>query len=372
MFGINDAITDLKIKERTIFKILYSMNSHPVSMPGYAGEEARCYILLFSEGPNLSSFIGFYLSRVDRKFFYSYSSNPFPFEAAKDVEEEARAFADDMGFLLDEINVSGMAADDRNQWIEEQFIFGYRKPEIVEGGNESPMREPDAPEKTGVTGQPPPAMQAAKPQPEIPVQEMFIEVIPAAPQAPEPPPALQPFQPAPHQLPQQQPGQPPQGYPAYPPDLPPQQPAPGYPPEQQAYPPAYPPYPPAQQPTPERPPETMTPMDRLEPPEPDHPENLPPKPSQKPAPPLRGPVKKKAVPQTAPARPAPVARAAEALPDELEYDAPEARPRSLFEEAIKEGVVKPPRPKPAKPAVHGPNGVVSRDKEALARLLASF
>ena len=33
MFSLNDTITDLKVKERSIFKILYSMNSHPVAMP---------------------------------------------------------------------------------------------------------------------------------------------------------------------------------------------------------------------------------------------------------------------------------------------------------------------------------------------------
>jgi hypothetical protein len=47
------------------------------------------------------------------------------------------------------------------------------------------------------------------------------------------------------------------------------------------------------------------------------------------------------------------------------------RPPSVFEEALKEGVVKPPKPKAAK-AARTAAGVVSRDKEALARLLSSF
>jgi hypothetical protein len=47
------------------------------------------------------------------------------------------------------------------------------------------------------------------------------------------------------------------------------------------------------------------------------------------------------------------------------------RPVSVFEEALREGVVKPPKPKASK-AIRSTTGVVTRDKEALARLLASF
>src|SRR5512139_400308 len=132
MFTINIEITNLKVKERSIYKMLYSMNSPQVATPELSVEEARCYVLFFSEGPNLSAYIGLYLPRTDRKIFYAYTSNPFPFEAAADVEAEATTFAEDMGFLLDEISVTGMPVEDRNRWIEEQYIFGYKKPELPE------------------------------------------------------------------------------------------------------------------------------------------------------------------------------------------------------------------------------------------------
>jgi len=137
MFIINNSLTDLKVKERNIYKILYSMNSPHVATPELSVEEARCYVLFFSEGQNLSAYIGLYLPRTGRKIFYAYASNPFPFEAGPDVEVEATGFAEDMGFLLDEISVSGMPLDDRNRWIEEQYIFGYKKPESEEEAGEA-------------------------------------------------------------------------------------------------------------------------------------------------------------------------------------------------------------------------------------------
>jgi hypothetical protein len=61
----------------------------------------------------------------------------------------------------------------------------------------------------------------------------------------------------------------------------------------------------------------------------------------------------------------------EEVPVEMESAPAPRRPPSLFEEALKEGVVKPPKPKAAK-SVRSAGGVVSRDREALARLLSSF
>jgi hypothetical protein len=47
------------------------------------------------------------------------------------------------------------------------------------------------------------------------------------------------------------------------------------------------------------------------------------------------------------------------------------KPEDLFQEAVRQGVVKPPKPKPSQ-AVGSPARGITRDKEALARLLASF
>jgi len=56
---------------------------------------------------------------------------------------------------------------------------------------------------------------------------------------------------------------------------------------------------------------------------------------------------------------------------EIEAEPVQQRPSKVFEEALREGVVKPPKPKTSK-AARSTSGVVTRDKEALARLLASF
>jgi len=345
MFSIDQNITDLKVKERNVFKILYSMNSHPVAMPGYASEEARCYILFFSEGQNLSSFIGLYLPQVDKKFFYRYASNPFPFEGGKDVEDEARAFAEEMGFLLDEINIAGMAAEDRNTWIEEQLIFGYRQPESAEPGEEAeePIAEPEQEQELPVEpAVPAPSMEAEAEAPAA------VEVVFEEPSAPQPT-SVSPPQPEAAQQQQEMPQQP-------------------YPLQQ-----------PLSQGTPVSQPVPIPPVAEhvVEPPVQEHvvePAEEQPKLKPEPAAPPQPKIPAKKKPPLPPvrSRTSVVAQAEEELPVEVAYEMEAPRSRSLFEEAIKEGVVKPLKPKAVKAPVHSPTGIVTRDKEALARLLASF
>jgi hypothetical protein len=433
MFTISDTLTDLKVKERSIFKMLYSMNSPQVATPDSSVEEARCYVLFFSEGPNLSAYIGLYLPRIDRKMFYAYSSNPFPFEAAPDVEVEAAGFAEDMGFLLDEINVSGMPVDDRNRWIEEQYIFGYKKPETTEDNltvttgekpksaidekeeaREARARAEDEKAKTAQAekeeAQAKADVEKAKAEAEKakaeaekakaeaekakaeaekakseaeearPVPHLEEPVLPPEPARPQPPfqpqppaPVPPPVQPQPYQ-PYQQPI-PPQVQPQYPPqqghpyELPPQPPyvQPQQPQpfgQQQSYPPYQQPGPPLVQPAP--PVNPQAPPDQT-------PTSVPPAAAQRNAPPAaqaKLSAAKKKINRTAPPPP-PVEVFEESVPVEMEKEPAPQRTPSVFEKALKEGVVKPPKPKAATPA-RSIGGVVARDKEALARLLASF
>jgi hypothetical protein len=426
MFAITDNITDLKVKERNIYKMLYSMNSPQVATPELSVEEARCYVLFFSEGPNLSAYIGLYLPRIDRKIFYAYTANPFPFEAAPDVEFEATGFAEDMGFLLDEISVSGMPVDDRNRWIEEQYIFGYKKPDLTDDNvtittaehvrsaltEKEEAREAQAKAEQAAKDAPvKPAEPEPTPTPEPkvePVVHLEVPVLhtePAHPQAQTQAVPQAPFQPQPQVQPPQQP------YPQYQQPVPQQgQPIPlHYPPQQQYQQPVpqhgqqYPPQQPYGQPQqpygqpqqyiqqpygqPQQPygqpqqyqqpfPQQGQPMMPQYPIAPPQPPPVPPVIEQPAAPPKKAqPVQQAKAPPKKKVQKAPDAVAEQLLEDaspiELDTEPVQQRPSKVFGEALREGVVKPPKPKTSK-AARSTTGVVTRDKEALARLLASF
>jgi len=141
MYTVDTDIKDLQAKDRVISKLYFSMNSPQIATPELGTEEALCYIMLFKAGNSYSSYIGLYLPTSDRRFFYSYSGNPLSEDRLNEVMEESNQFAEEMGFLLDELKLAGMSVDERNRWIEDQPFFGYtkkteEKPEEAPAGTE--------------------------------------------------------------------------------------------------------------------------------------------------------------------------------------------------------------------------------------------
>ena len=141
MFTINQSITDLKIREKDMLKMFFSMNNHQVATPEMMLEDARSYIMFFREPKGkISSYIGLHLLLTDRRLFYAHSSNPFPEQEMDAVEEEALGFAEGLGALLDELDLTKMSPDEKNGWIDTQEIFNP-KPEPAPSSEVQPGDE---------------------------------------------------------------------------------------------------------------------------------------------------------------------------------------------------------------------------------------
>jgi hypothetical protein len=288
MFTVDPNITDLKVKEKSMLKVLFSMNTHQVATPEMSLEDARSYVIFCREGGGkISAYIGLHLLETNRRIFYPHSSNPFPEEDMNAVDEEARGFAEGLGGMLDEIDITKMSSEDKNHWIDEQAIFNLKKQIETKPEEQPEAPVTESPEKPSAPAAQPAAEQAAPAvQPGPAVQQ----------QAPVAPPGPL-VQPAPAVQPQEVPA------PAAPVNAAP----------------------------------------------------VPPAPEAPPQPPVQlGPPKRTV-----------------AAPPQAAQPASAKRPEDIIQRAIKAGVVKAPKPQ-LKKEISSTNGIVSRDREALARLLSSF
>jgi hypothetical protein len=149
MFTIDPNITDVQLKEKDLYKALFSLNNHEVATPDMSLEEARSFVFFFREGKDrFSVFIGLHLLHTDRKLFYTHSANPFLEGVLQDMEDEARNFSEGLGALLDELDFAKMSDSEKSEWIEGQSIFGQKK---------EPEAAPSAPSVTMEQTQPAPA-----------------------------------------------------------------------------------------------------------------------------------------------------------------------------------------------------------------------
>jgi hypothetical protein len=169
MFTADPNITDLQVKEKVISRLFFSLNAPQIATPELSVEEARCYVLFFRAGNSYTAYIGLYLPNSDRRFYYAYSGNPVPEQSVNEALDEATRFAEEMGFLLDELKLAVMSVDERNQWIEDQAIFGYktRTEEKPVGKVEAkPAEQPALVEQKTVAPAPEKPKEALTPPPE--------------------------------------------------------------------------------------------------------------------------------------------------------------------------------------------------------------
>ncbi len=319
MFTVDTSITDLKAREKSLLKVLFSMNTHQVATPEMSLEDARSYVIFCREGNvKVSAYIGLHLLETNRRLFYPHSSNPFPERDMHAIDEEARNFVEGLGAMLDEIDITKMSPEEKNNWLDDQAIFNLKIQIENKSGEESSAQA--SPEQiTGPAAEPDAAQAPPASQP-VPVEQKLMTTESEAPVVQ----FVSPAEPAPVAQPQEVPVQIVQVQTAQV-----TQPAP---PVQTV---------PAAQPT-EVPTETAA-VDTAPPSE--------------------------ATPQT-PEQSGPP-KSSIPSPAQAKQHAPAKRQEDILHRAIKAGVVKAPNPQLRK-EIRGASGIVNRDKEALARLLSSF
>ncbi len=300
MFTVDPTITDFKVREKSLLKVLFSMNTHQVATPEMNLEEVRSYVIFCHEGEGkISAYIALHLLDTNRRLFYPHSSNPFPKGNMDAVDEEARGFAEGLGAMLDEIDITKMTLEEKNHWIDDQAIFNLTKNieakpaeqtvSPATGSSEQPTEPAAQLQEAAALAVPVSTSSAAQPASVTEPQEGTTPAVPLSTGSDAQP------APASQHVEVDAPATPVYTIPA----------------------------PPAPEP--------------------------PPQPPVQPRPPKR--------PATAQTKTAQQLSA--------------KRPEDVIQRAIKAGVVKAPKPQLNK-EIRSTNGIVSRDKEALARLLSSF
>lgn len=191
MFIIDQTIQDVKIRERNIFKLFFSMNNHQVATPEMMLEDARSYIMIFREAQDkISAYIGLHLLLTERKLFYAHSSNPFPAEQLEAVEEEAIGFAEGLGAMIDELDLTKLSPEELIRWIDRQEIFkSYSESEGLPETREEERRESPAGHQAreASLGTSPLTEQAIPPKMPLQIKEKPAQVAPQTQQVPHPP-----------------------------------------------------------------------------------------------------------------------------------------------------------------------------------------
>lgn len=128
MFELDPSLDRIPVSPDTIERVAWSLNLTPVAGADFAGAEARAYAVTAAGGGGRSEcYVCMYVSSLDRAQVYRHRANPFPASEGEAHEEEALAFLEELGFILESIDYRGWSGRERQEWFEKQPPFQARR-----------------------------------------------------------------------------------------------------------------------------------------------------------------------------------------------------------------------------------------------------
>lgn len=128
MFDLDPSLDRIPVSPDTVERVAWSLNLTPVAGADFAGGEARAYAVTAAAGGGRSEcYVCMYVSSLDRAQVYRNRANPFPASEGEAHEEEALAFLEELGFILESIDYRGWSSRERQDWFEKQPPFHARR-----------------------------------------------------------------------------------------------------------------------------------------------------------------------------------------------------------------------------------------------------
>ena len=124
MFVLNEGQNGLKEDEGNLVSVLHSINEPRIAAADRPAELTKAFVCTVATGKDeLQSHIVLYLTASGLRVMYSWDTEGFDPSLQEEVEMEALDFVENMGFMMDNLNISKLSDDKRNQLLEGLPIY---------------------------------------------------------------------------------------------------------------------------------------------------------------------------------------------------------------------------------------------------------
>lgn len=103
MFELCEQRSSLPLERERVIRLMMSFNEPMIAPPRHHVQPTHAYICTFKEDESLSVYIYLYLMTEKVGLMYKYAEELPVSEGSRIAEEEAVLFAEDMGFLMDDL-----------------------------------------------------------------------------------------------------------------------------------------------------------------------------------------------------------------------------------------------------------------------------
>lgn len=152
MFNIDERLKGLPARRDQVVALYQSINSPHLLVPGKPAGAAQGYIAGIRGPVGFGVFVYLYLAEVADCAVYVHDLRSLTPEQYREVEQEAIAFLESMGFMMDNLNFSTLPVERQEELIRTLPVF-QRDPKPtapVPGADRGRVETPKAPANTAL------------------------------------------------------------------------------------------------------------------------------------------------------------------------------------------------------------------------------
>jgi len=128
VFTLDSSLDRIPVSPDAIERVAWSLNLASVAGKDFAGAEARAYAVTSAEGGGRSvCYVCLYVPSLERVQVFRHEKSPFPTAEGQAHEEEALAFLEELGFILESVEYGGWRSRERQAWFDKQPPFHPRR-----------------------------------------------------------------------------------------------------------------------------------------------------------------------------------------------------------------------------------------------------
>jgi hypothetical protein len=124
MFVLDEEFQGLDADAQDVVAVLHSINEPKIAAADHPAEPTQSFVVTSAVGGDLLIRIILYLTKSRIRIPYVWDEGAFPADRRGDVEAEALDFVENMGFMMDNLNLEKLKPDQRRNALSELPLIG--------------------------------------------------------------------------------------------------------------------------------------------------------------------------------------------------------------------------------------------------------
>jgi hypothetical protein len=125
MFAVNETHKGLQDEKTSVISVLHSINEPKIAATDHPAEETKAFVVTLGDSSpgQYQTHIVLYLTQTQERVMYSWEDGAYVQDERTAIEEEALDFVENMGFMMDNLNLESLDDAQRVKVVQDLPVF---------------------------------------------------------------------------------------------------------------------------------------------------------------------------------------------------------------------------------------------------------